>query len=233
MTISDNESAAALADAAERARGAALALTLSRLVAAPIVAGLVFWGNAVVFTQGRAAAGFIFAAALLVFLAAACTDFFDGRIARAHGAVTATGAALDHVADKVLTTAALFALAVTNLSLDMAIAAGVLIARDMLVAGLREGLGLSGRALPVDALGKTKTVILIAAIGLIQLTQVLAMLAPGVGGQDEIDWVVIVSFAAQATLMIAAVLSVWSGAAYLMTSLRPNAAAKADLPSDG
>lgn len=96
-------------------------------------------------------------AALVLFLIAAATDFFDGRIARARGETSALGAALDPVADKALAAAAIVLLAASGTIADAMLAPAIaIIVREVLVAGLREAL--AGRAtLPVSPLAKVKT----------------------------------------------------------------------------
>lgn len=130
-----------------------MALTLTRLALAPIVAGLILAAGYGVFTLGVAFAGWAYAAAAALFAVAALTDWFDGRLARKLDAVSPLGAALDHVADKALTAAALMALAATVMPFDLVLAAMILVVRDLVIGGLREGL--PGH-MPVDAFGKIK-----------------------------------------------------------------------------
>lgn len=224
MTISETEPAVPAAESAAasaRAQRLAMALTWSRLIAAPIVAGLIFTADAVVFTQGRDLTAGLLCGALVLFLVAAATDYFDGKIARAHKAITPFGAALDHGADKALTTAALMALAATNLPLDLAIAAAIIVTRDVVVACLREGMAQSGRALPVNQLGKVKTVVEMAAIALALLAQVLALWAPSDGAPSALDLPQAATMAARAGLVMAAGLALWSGWTYLRSALTP------------
>ena len=143
--------------AAAPARKSALptALTLFRMIMGPVLAALILWAGAVLYSD-RALAGFLFAMTLVLFVLAAATDWLDGYLARKLNAVTPLGAALDHVADKVLIACMLVALAYTALPLDLAAAAVIIVGRDLAVAGLREGLSSSGRMLPVNALGRWK-----------------------------------------------------------------------------
>src|SRR5215470_16233510 len=75
-------------------------LTYGRLVAVPVVAALLLWG-------GNAARW----VALLLFIVAAITDFFDGYLARKWGQQSALGRMLDPIADKVLVAVILLVLA--------------------------------------------------------------------------------------------------------------------------
>src|SRR5690349_12962580 len=119
----------------------------------PIVAGLVLWAADSLYTD-RLLSGFIYALALILFALAASTDWLDGWLARKFGAVTPLGAALDHIADKVLVACVLIALAYAALPIWLVIPAVIILGRDVAIAGLREGLSAQGRALPVSELGK-------------------------------------------------------------------------------
>ncbi|MBO5929120.1 MAG: CDP-diacylglycerol--glycerol-3-phosphate 3-phosphatidyltransferase, partial [Clostridia bacterium] len=70
-------------------------LTVLRIILAPLFLAVALWEFP-----------FHYAVALLVFIAAALTDMFDGKIARARGLITNFGKFLDPLADKMLTTAA-------------------------------------------------------------------------------------------------------------------------------
>ncbi len=79
--------------------------------------------------------------ALAVFLAAGLTDALDGFLARRLGEVSAFGAMLDLIADRLLTAVTLGALvAAGTLAGWSAFAALVLILRDLIVASLNEAL---------------------------------------------------------------------------------------------
>ena len=85
-------------------------LTYGRLLAVPLVAGLIMWGGD--------AARWI---ALALFIAAAVTDFFDGYLARLWQQQSALGRMLDPIADKVLVAAVLLVLAAIGISLHMTV----------------------------------------------------------------------------------------------------------------
>jgi CDP-diacylglycerol--glycerol-3-phosphate 3-phosphatidyltransferase len=195
-----------------------MALTMARFAAAPIVAGLLLWASTALFAQGRDIAVVVYALALVVFFLAALTDWLDGALARRMNATSALGAALDHSADKALTAAALVALAATALPVDLVVAAALLIMRDVAVGGLREGLSLTGRRLPVDSLGKTKTIVLMIGIAAAISVQIAALATPtppeGLSLLDALTWLT------RAALWGATVLSLWSAAEYLQAALK-------------
>lgn len=195
-----------------------MALTLARIAAAPVVAGLILWAGHTMFTAGRDLTLVLYALALVVFFVAALTDWLDGALARKLDATSALGAALDHSADKALTTASLIALAATALPLDLVVAAAILVTRDVTIGGLREGLSLSGRKLPVDSIGKTKTIVLMIAIASAIALQIAALAVPaqaeGLSLLDALQWLT------RAALWGAVVLSLWSAAEYFQAALK-------------
>jgi CDP-diacylglycerol--glycerol-3-phosphate 3-phosphatidyltransferase len=142
-------------------------------------------------------------AALAIFVIAAATDFLDGMIARARGEVTALGAALDPLADKLLVAAALVLL-IRNGVISGAgvLAALVIILREILVGGLREAVTLAGGSLPVTPLAKWKTAAQLIAAGLL-----LASAPGGVLGEGARPL-------AGGLFWLAAVLTFWTGAEY-------------------
>lgn len=191
-----------------------MALTIARFAAAPIVAGLIFLASQLLYTEGRDWTVVVLAFALVVFALAALTDWLDGALARKLDAVSPLGAALDHAADKALTTATLISLGATFLPLDLTIAAALLVTRDVIVGGLREGLSLSGRALPVASLGKLKTVVTMVAIGAAIAFQI-ARLAIAEG-----TIVSVVEVLSRFTLWSAVILALWSGVEYFAAAFR-------------
>jgi CDP-diacylglycerol--glycerol-3-phosphate 3-phosphatidyltransferase len=202
------------------ARQLAMALSVSRIIAAPIVGGLILFAafNAQSETPSaglQSAARFV---ALGVFVLAALTDVLDGWIARKYNATTPLGAAIDHIADKALTSATLIACAATLWAPLMALVALLLVLRDVVIVGLREGLALSGRRLPVDQGGKWKTAFLM--LGLFAALLDAALLGwPKSGIADA------VYLGSHALLVIALALSLWTGVLYVRRAMRREAAA--------
>jgi CDP-diacylglycerol--glycerol-3-phosphate 3-phosphatidyltransferase len=93
--------------------------------------------------------------AVIVFLAAAVTDYLDGRIARSLGVVTNFGRLMDPLADKLLVAGAFIAF--VGLDLFPAWFVIVVLFREFIVTGLRT-LGTDrGRVIQADAWGKRKT----------------------------------------------------------------------------
>jgi CDP-diacylglycerol---glycerol-3-phosphate 3-phosphatidyltransferase len=94
-------------------------------------------------------------AALIFFLLAGVTDFFDGEIARRYGSVTNFGELMDPLVDKIMIAAAFISL--VPLKAIPAWAATTVVARDFLITGLRLMASARGQILPAEQLGKHKT----------------------------------------------------------------------------
>ncbi|TNK87456.1 CDP-diacylglycerol--glycerol-3-phosphate 3-phosphatidyltransferase, partial [Mycoplasmopsis pullorum] len=100
--------------------------------------------------------------ALLIFIAAMITDFFDGKIARERKIVTDFGKLWDPIADKIMTTTALIFLVVVGyLSFPLLL---LIILRDIIVAGARGIMIKHNISVAADKYGKIKTVILTVVI---------------------------------------------------------------------
>lgn len=94
-------------------------------------------------------------AALILFIIAGVTDFFDGEIARRYQWVTNFGRLMDPLVDKIMIAAAFISL--VPLKAIPAWAATIVVARDFLVTGLRLMASSKGEVLPAERLGKHKT----------------------------------------------------------------------------
>jgi CDP-diacylglycerol---glycerol-3-phosphate 3-phosphatidyltransferase len=139
--------------------------------------------------------------AFWLFVLAGLTDLLDGALARALGDADALGAALDPIADKILTAGLLVLLAMTGALFGPHIFAALLILiREFLIGGLREAL--AGKlSLPVSALAKWKTALQFIALAL--------LIMPLSWGQNI----------GLAALWAAAVLTLWTGWTYARPAL--------------
>lgn len=131
-------------------------LSFSRIVAAPVLYGLVV---------SKWRYGFLVAA--IVFVIASITDTLDGEIARHRHLVSPFGIYLDTTSDKILVAVLLVALAVVGVAPGWM--AAVIIAREFLVTGLRSYAAALGIVIPAGGWGKAKTVITIVALILVLL----------------------------------------------------------------
>jgi len=151
-------------------------LTVARAVAVPIVVALFaisfkghdYWATA-------------------VFCVAMATDWFDGRIARASGRTSSFGSLLDPVADKLLVLATLVVLLDQHVFRAWMVAA--IVARELLVSGLRLAALERGVVIPARDLAKLKTwsQAVAAAVG--------GLAAAGVWSHDVALWAIGVALA--------------------------------------
>lgn len=170
-------------------------LTFARVLAVPLCLGIMLCNPA-----------WKFSALLGIFIAAALTDFLDGYLARKWNAVSALGALLDPIADKLLVALLLVYLlligdlvpyatltpAAPRLAMEgyagltalfsgsispLFLPVAIILLRELYISGLREFLSARQIALPVSNSGKWKTALQMFAITLL-LTQ-LAMDPPG------------------------------------------------------
>jgi len=91
---------------------------------------------------------------LVVFLAAAMTDYLDGYLARRRRQVTTLGKLLDPIADKILISAALVAL--VEMGLAPAWMVIIVVGREFAVTGLRSIASAEGVTIAASRLGKFK-----------------------------------------------------------------------------
>src|SRR5580704_3176472 len=119
--------------------------------------------------------------AVLVFALAGISDWLDGFAARKLKANSDFGRMLDPIADKVLVGVALMMLVAEGtfnpedavpgtLSLLRLVPALIILAREILVSGLREFLAGTRVSMPVTAIAKFKTAVQMVAIGAMLLT---------------------------------------------------------------
>lgn len=101
--------------------------------------------------------------ALVLFIIAGISDYFDGYFARKYKVESKFGAMLDPIADKLLVTAVFIFLAKQLDGFDT-IAVVIILLREVLVSGLREFLGQQKIAMPVTKLAKWKTTLQFVAI---------------------------------------------------------------------
>lgn len=121
-------------------------LTLARMAAIPMLMVLYPWNFFV-----------IDIICAVLFSLAAITDFLDGYIARKYQLVSAFGELIDPIADKMLVAAALILLTARGVMPSWV--AILLISREFAVSGIRLVSLKDGVAIPVDTLGKYKTVL--------------------------------------------------------------------------
>lgn len=95
-------------------------------------------------------------AALLIFVGASITDYYDGHLARRRGWITNFGALMDPLADKILVMAAFVCL--VELEIFPAWMVIIVLAREFMITGLRQLASAQGKVLSADRWGKNKTI---------------------------------------------------------------------------
>lgn len=113
---------------------------------------------------------------VLMFLAAALTDYLDGQIARRRGQVTRLGQLLDPIADKLLISAALISLVENQLAPAWAVV--IIVGREFAVTGLRSIAAMEGLVIAASRMGKFKM--------LTQVATVAFLIASSVGGKPPV-----------------------------------------------
>ncbi len=192
------------------------ALTILRIVLVPIFAlAFVMPGEVARLT------------AFAVFVIAGVSDWLDGFAARKLKAGSDFGRMLDPIADKVLVAVALMMLVAEGtftqmkpngmISLLRLVPALIILAREILVSGLREFLAGTRVSVPVTAIAKFKTAVQMLAIGAMILTPLADTYLPGIPS---------LTYAALAysLLYVAAALTVYTGVVYFrngMVHIRP------------
>lgn len=192
------------------------ALTILRILLVPVFA--------IAFVMPGEAARLV---AFGIFVIAGVSDWLDGFAARKLKAGSDFGRMLDPIADKVLVAVALMMLVAEGtftqvkpngmLSLLKLVPALIILAREILVSGLREFLAGTRVSVPVTNVAKFKTAVQMIAIGAMILTPLADVFAPGIPS---------ITYAAIAYLLlwVAAALTVYTGVIYFrsgMAYLRP------------
>src|SRR5436190_3330678 len=104
--------------------------------------------------------------AAAIFLAAGLTDWLDGWLARRFHSMSAFGAFLDPVADKLMVAVTLFLLVQDNPTPLMAMTSAVIVGREITISALREWMSEIGQRTRVNVagIGKFKTIMQIVAL---------------------------------------------------------------------
>jgi len=147
--------------------------------------------------------------ALAIYILASVTDFFDGYLARIWQQQSSLGRMLDPIADKLLVAAVLLMLVADGTIYGISLwAAMVILAREILVSGLREFLAELQVSVPVTNLSKWKTVIQMVALGFL------------IAG-DAADPIVYRTVAIGLTLLwLSAIVTIYTGYDYLRAGIR-------------
>ncbi len=122
------------------------------------------------FWNGDTASNIQYLVSMIVFILIALTDSVDGYLARSRNMITVFGKFIDPIADKMLVIAALIAL--VQHTLVPAWIPIIIVARELLVSGLRMLAASRGVVLAANWIGKVKTFTTMVAICLFILCEV-------------------------------------------------------------
>ncbi|MEO7345660.1 MAG: CDP-diacylglycerol--glycerol-3-phosphate 3-phosphatidyltransferase [Opitutaceae bacterium] len=156
-------------------------------------------------------------AAFWLYIAAALTDWLDGKIARERGEVSSFGRFMDAVIDKVMVIGLMIALVndPANFMGHDIVAMLLLLCilcREFAISGLRMAAAVKGQVVEADAGGKVKTFVQLNAIGWLIGARMLA--SDFRYGGDDRHWVMGVRSIGIALFVLSVVLTVTSGVAY-------------------
>ena len=145
-------------------------ITLLRILLIPLIIGIFYLPDAWLSFENKNIA------ATAVFVFAAITDWLDGYLARKLNQMSAFGAFLDPVADKLMVAGALIVL--LQLERVEAVVVLIIIGREIAISALREWMAQLGQAksVAVAYIGKVKTVGQMVAIPLLLYHEDLLML---------------------------------------------------------
>lgn len=175
-------------------------LTYFRLLAVPALAAVLF------FVEGETGRWL----ALVIFILAAITDFFDGYLARAWSQQSRLGQMLDPIADKLLVGAVLLLLVADQTISGWSLwAALIILSREILVSGLREYLAELNVMVAVSRLAKWKTTVQMVALCILLVGEPVGDMCAC--GAVEIGLVM---------LWIAALLTLYTGFDYFLAGLK-------------
>jgi cardiolipin synthase len=171
-------------------------LTLSRIFSIPFIVGCFyidgFWAHL---------------AAAVLFIVACLTDFFDGYLARQWKQVSSFGRFLDPVADKLLVSIILLMLCGTRIISGIhLLAAAIILAREIIVSGLREFMSQMRLILPVTKYAKWKTGMQMASISCLLCSAMFPDVSTLKGAGIILLW-------------LAAIMTAFTGARYLKSGI--------------
>lgn len=182
-------------------------LTFSRLPAMFIIVALMY-------------AEFLWAATLAfwLFIAAALTDWLDGKLARESGQVSTFGRFMDAVIDKVMVIGVMIALVNGNYFMGYQIPAMIallcILCREFMISGLRMVAATKGVVVEADAGGKLKTFIQLNAIGWLLGAQMFSRDFGELFRGPHSWWVTTVSWIGIGLFALSTLLTITSGLSY-------------------
>ncbi|WP_022835451.1 CDP-diacylglycerol--glycerol-3-phosphate 3-phosphatidyltransferase [Salisaeta longa] len=164
------------------------------------------------------------AGAVVLFMAASASDYYDGVLARQMNVRSRLGQFLDPLADKFLVLGTFVAFAVLTPRVVPWWAVGLIALRDVVVTGLRSWVESQGRTLRTLRIAKWKTMLQLLFLWMLMLLRTAAHV-PGIVGRAA-DWVLYTSLLPTAALVLVVAFTLGTGALYV---LRPQ---EESMPAD-
>lgn len=156
--------------------------------------------------------------AFWLFIAAALTDWLDGKIARERGEVSSFGRFMDAVIDKVLVIGMMIALINGDYFMGYSIVPMVLLlcilCREFAISGLRMATAAKGLVVEADTGGKVKTFVQLNAIGWLMGAKMLAKDHGDIFAGDDHRFITGVQIIGMALYGLSAILTITSGFTY-------------------
>ncbi len=150
---------------------------------------------------------------LTIFLVASLTDFLDGYLARKNNQITTFGKFLDPIADKLLVLAALIML--VEMGTIPAWIPVIILARELIVSGIRMLSAGEGIVIAASWYGKVKTVSQMIAISLafIDLNSFMGFLSG-----DLVGFEFVINVLMSLGMIVSVILTIFSGVDYFVKS---------------
>ena len=167
-------------------------LTLLRVIMVPVF----MWA----LTAGH------YVAAVIIFILASLTDQLDGHLARKNNQVTTFGKLMDPLADKILTISALVCLLGIGADFINSWVVMIIIARELIVTGIRQLAMGENTVIAASQWGKAKTVSQMAALIAVMIDLVVPLRVGGAFYTCLTFWLV----------ALAVALTVYSGIDYVV-----------------
>lgn len=178
------------------------ALTIARIVMTPVV--LLLCSMPTFAAQGGA---------VVLFVLASLSDYYDGKLAREMEARTRLGQFLDPLADKILVLGVFGVLAVYEPQAVPLWAVLAIAARDVIVTGVRSWNEAQGRTLRTFRIAKAKTLSQLAFLFGMLVLRASTYLPPPIA--DGARWMLADSGIPLALLVFVVVITVGTGALYV------------------
>lgn len=167
-------------------------LTLLRVIMVPVF----MWA----LTSGH------YVAAVVIFILASLTDQLDGHLARKNNQVTTFGKLMDPLADKILTISALVCLLGIGADFINSWVVMIIIARELIVTGIRQLAMGENTVIAASQWGKAKTVSQMAALIAVMIDLVVPLRLGDAFYASLTFWLVVLAVA----------LTVYSGIDYVV-----------------